>query len=929
LTCIVFFGIKSIISRPLRIDSMENKTINTKETQYPLLETKLYIPPPRPDLVQRTHLIDRLSKGIDRKLTLISAPAGFGKTTLLSEWIFKNDTPVAWISLDKGDNDPFHFIHYLIAALQKFDSNTGKTTLAMLQSPQQQPIESIMTSLSREISEIPINCVLVLDDYHCVDTKQIHNMVESLLDYLPAQLRLVIATRVDPPLPLARMRVRNQLNELRTADLCFTYDEAAQFLKKVMNLGISSHDISVLESRTEGWIAGLQLAALSMQGRKDISAFINAFAGDDRHVIDYLAEEVLNQQSEQVQKFLLQTSILNRLSGSLCDFVTGQKNGQEMLVDLDRANLFIISLDDKRCWYRYHHLFADLLQQRLQQTNSALVPELHCRASEWYSHNELIKEAIEHALMAEDFKRAARLLEELAEAIWQRGEPIRLFQWIKALPDEYLTSRPDLCIFYAWDLVENGQHQAAEQSLQMAERIIDPANNKKMIKPAVESAKQHSLTNRKLQGRIAAIRAYMATFWGDIQSIVKFSEEALECLHKGDSAWRAGVAIYLGIAHTFKGDNVSAVKALSEAVAASKAAGNMHLYLVANFWLIVRLKYHGQLSRAIDICKHLFSVVTEEKLTNTELEGGLFAIWGELLYELNELDEALHYEKKGLILVEQGHHVGSRGWAYFCLLKILSAKQDFSEVEEVIRKIERLERSSDLPLWVTHQTEAWKARTWLMQGELDRVVDWAQGRGLRLDDDLIPVREAEHIIFARILIAQGRLNDASGLLERLSREGEKGGRILSQIETLLVRALVLWTQRNRTEALIIFGKALSLAEPGGYIRIFLDEGPVLSELLEKILDAKTGVPRAYVKKLLSAFRVNKLIRTDDGLVERLSERELEVLRLIAAGLPNKKITEELFISLSTVKTHLRNIYGKLNVHRRTEAVAKAKELELL
>jgi LuxR family maltose regulon positive regulatory protein len=908
---------------------MENKTIHTNASQYPLLETKLYIPPPRPDLVQRTHLIDRLNKGIQHKLTLISAPAGFGKTTLLSEWIFNNETPVAWISLDKGDNDPVHFIHYLIAALQKFDSNIGKPTLDMLQSPQQPPIESIMASLIREISEIPNNCALVLDDYHCVDTKQIHNIVESLLDYLPDQLRLVIATRVDPPLPLARMRVRNQLNELRTADLCFTYDEASQFLKKVMNLGVSSRDISVLKSRTEGWIAGLQLAALSMQGRNDIPEFIKTFAGDDRHVIDYLAEEVLNLQSERVQKFLLQTSILNRLSGSLCDFVTGQENAQEMLVDLEKANLFIIPLDSKRCWYRYHHLFADLLQQRLQQTNSAIVPELHCRASEWYELNELKKEAIEHALIAEDFKRAARLIEELSEAIWQRGEPIRLFQWIKALPDDYLISRPNLCIFYAWDLVDNGQHQAAERSLQMAERVLDPVYNEKVIKQTVESARQHSLTNRKLQGRIATIRAYMATFWGDIQSIVKFSEEALECLHKGDAAWRAGVAIYLGIAHTFKGDNVSAIKALSEAVAASKAAGNIHLYLVANFWLVVRLKYHGQLSRATDICKHLFRVVIEEKLTHTELEGGLFAIWGELLYELNELDEALHYLKKGLILVEQGHHVGSRGWAYFCLLKILSAKQDFSGVEEVIRKIERLERSSDLPSWVTHQTEAWKARIWLMKGELDKVLNWEEGRGLRLDDDLLPVREAEHIIFARILIAQGQLNDALGLLERLIKEGKKGGRILSQIETLLVKALVLKTQRNITDALIVFGKALSLAEPGGYIRIFLDEGPLIAELLEKILDAKTDVPRAYVKKLLSAFRLNKLIKTDDGLVEQLSERELEVLRLIAAGLSSKKITEALCISLSTVKTHLRNIYGKLNVHRRTEAIVKAKELKLL
>ncbi|HSQ86513.1 MAG TPA: hypothetical protein VLM43_17515, partial [Desulfobacterales bacterium] len=534
-------------------------------------------------------MIERLNKGVHHKLTLISAPAGFGKTTLLSDWISKSETPAAWISLDKGDNDPVHFVNYLIAALQDIQANIGKGILSLLQSPQQPPIESIMVDLIKEFADITNDCVLVLDDYHSIDIEKIHKIVEFLTDHLPPQLRLVIATRVDPPLPLARLRARTQLTELRVTDLSFTHDETSEFFNKMMNLALSSNDISILESRTEGWIAGLQLAALSMKGRQDIPDFIKTFAGDDRHIVDYLAEEVLNHQSEQIQNFLLQTSILNRLSGSLCDFVTNQKDSQKRLAELERANLFILPLDNKRRWYRYHHLFADLLQQRLHQTNSALVPELHCRASEWYELNKLRKEAIEHALMAEDFKRAARLVEELSEIIWQRGEPIRLFQWIKALPDEYLISKPNLCIFCAWDLVDKGQHQSAERSLQLSERAVDSIYNEKSIKPKDESTKQHSITKRELQGRIAAIRAYMATSTGDMQSIVKFSEQALKCLHKGDSAWRASVAISLGIAHTFKGDVVPAIKALSEAVAASKAAGNVHLYLVANFWLVVRL----------------------------------------------------------------------------------------------------------------------------------------------------------------------------------------------------------------------------------------------------------------------------------------------------------------------------------------------------
>jgi len=723
---------------------MENRTINIKDTQYPILTTKLYVPQPRPDLVQRTHLIERLNKGINHKLTLISAPPGFGKTTLLSEWISQSEIPVAWISLDKGDNDSVHFIHYLVAALQTIEVNIGKAALSMLQSPQQPPIESIMINLIKEITDIPYDCALVLDDYHSVDTEKTHKIVEFLLDRLPPQIRLVIATRVDPPLPLARLRVRNQLTEFRASDLCFTVDETSVFLNKMMNLGLSSNEITILESRTEGWIAGLQLAALSMQGRKDIPSFIKTFAGDDRHIVDYLAEEVLNLQPEHIQNFLLQTSILNRLSEPLCDFVTDKKGSQKILDDLERANLFIVPLDNKRHWYRYHHLFADLLRQRLHQTQNDLVPELHSRASKWCEQNGLEDEAVDHALAAQDFELAAYLIREFTEVAWEYGRKTRLLKWFKILPAEFIRKEPNLCFFHAWVLFENGQHSAAEESLQVVERLIDSI----VEPPSKESGGLRPSDKVELQGKVAAIRALMATGRGDVQDIIKFSSQALEYLNKGDSTWRASVSLSLGIAHSIKGDLNAAIDAFSQAILVSKAAGNMYFYLVASFWLIARLTYAGQLQKAIEICQHLLRIVNEKELEQTLVGGALFVMWGEILYELNELGDALHYVNKGLALVEQGHDVGHRGWSNFCLMRILSAKHDIPGAEEIIKKMENLEQASDLPSWVTHLTAAWKARLWLMKGNLDRVVNWVEEHGFKLDNDLTPLREPGHILLA-------------------------------------------------------------------------------------------------------------------------------------------------------------------------------------
>jgi LuxR family maltose regulon positive regulatory protein len=466
-----------------------------------------------------------MDEGFERKLTLISAPAGFGKTTLLVDWVHTHKIPAAWFSVDEGDNDPLRFLTYIILGLQSLAAGTGKAALKMLQSPQPPPIEPILINLINDVSRISKDLALVLDDYHWVDARPIHNMIEFFLENLPEQMHMIIATRSDPPLPLARVRSQNMLTELRAADLSFSADETSILFKESLNLRLSSNDIHLLETRTEGWVAGLQLAALSLQGRENPSDFIKGFKGDNRYIADYLTEEVLSRQPEHLRNFLLQTSILGRLSGSLCDAVTDQENSRQVLNTLEKANLFVIPLDDERCWYRYHHLFADLLVQRLRTQQGDLVPELHRRASQWLAENGFKNEAVDHAFCAQDYARAVQLIEEIAEIEWDRARESRLLQWFKKLPDEKIDANPKLCIFYARELFKSGYLDDAEKRLQAAEQML-------------ESPSLSDLDKEGLLGRMAVIRAYISTRTGDFSRTIYLSSQALKLLPPKDEQSR-------------------------------------------------------------------------------------------------------------------------------------------------------------------------------------------------------------------------------------------------------------------------------------------------------------------------------------------------------------------------------------------------------
>jgi LuxR family maltose regulon positive regulatory protein len=923
----------------------------------PLLRTKLYIPPTRPELVPRPRLIERLNAGLHRKLTLISAPAGFGKTTLLSEWINQSPIPntkspkFAWLSLDEDDNDLARFLAYFVAALQTIDGNVGKGLLAALQSPGPVNVEPVLTALLNEIADLSDNLVLVLDDYHVIESQPVDNALTFTLDHLPPQMHLVIATRTDPTLPLSRLRARGQLTELRAADLRFTTDEAAAFLQRVIRIPISPDDVCTLESCTEGWITGLQLAAVAMQGLEQpdqIAHFIHSFCGSHRYIIDYLVDEVLDQQTLEVQEFLLQTSILDRMVAPLCNVVASRKDSQAILERLEAANLFLIPLDSERRWYRYHHLFADLLRQRLHQTQPEQVPILHCQASEWCELNGFVDEAIDYALAAEDFERAADLVEGRAETLWGRGEQTKLLGWLEALPVEQVFSKPQLCIFRAWGLFASGQQGAAERSLQAAEQALDPTADRATETSPIERDQPPGSDRMKLQGRVAAIRAFMASFRGDVPGIIQYSRQALEYLPEQDSVWRSSAAIALGDAYSFKGELAAAYRARLEALKASKAAGNIYLILIASLKLAVTLRQQGRLQRTIEICQQQLQLVYESGLSQTAMAGWLLAIWGEVLAELNDLDGAIHQAKNGAELTGRGSDVAMLGWSCLCLVRVLFARGDMADAEEIIQKMENIAREYHVPPWITSPMAAWQARIWLAQDKLDSASHWVGERGLDADGDPTYLHEMEYMVLARILIAQGRLDEATSLLQRLLEATETGGRTSRAIEVLVLQALAVQAQGDTIQAITTLERALSLAEPGGYVRIFVDEGPPMARLLYEAV--ARGIMPDYTRKLLAAFEdatkderrrtepspSSSVIRPSspalskaEGLVEPLSQRELEVLQLIAEGLSNREISERLFLALSTVKGHNRNIFGKLQVQRRTEAVARARELGLV
>jgi LuxR family maltose regulon positive regulatory protein len=908
-----------------------------------LLETKLYVPRPPADRIARPRLIDAMSSGAAGKLTVVVAPAGFGKTTLVAAWLantFGTDAPAGWLSLDPSENEPATFWAYVITALQRVNPGVGAHALSQLQSPKPPPIDAILTSLINEVDALDRDFTLVLDDYHVIDTEAIHGAMTFLVDRLPPRMHLVIASRSEPPLALARLRARGELAELRGADLRFTVEEAAAFLR-AMSLDVSARDVEALERRTEGWIAGLKLAALSMKARDSIRGFVDDFSGGNRYIADYLVEEVLRSEPEHVRRFLLTTAILERLNGSLCDALTGERNGQAILDDLERRNLFVIALDDRREWYRYHHLFAEVLQKQSKAERADEVSAVHQRASAWYEAHGLPAAAIRHAFAAADMERAASLLEGEWPEKDRSYESRKWLDQVKSLPDATVRARPVLSMGFAWALLNSGELEAAEPRLRDVEAWLTstPEGGDERV--------------RSLSTEVAAARVYLTQSLGGAPGTVEHAQRALELTDPGDATGRATGTALVALALWGRGDLEAAHRTFSEALALMRASGHMLDAIRGMFVLADIRAAQGRLREAARIYRQGLNVAAEVAHSAPPETDELVLGLSEVHREWNDLESARGFLDSIERSAGQTAHIGNTLRWCTAMASIRTAQGDLSGALDLLERGERHDRRDPVPR--ARPIGALKARICIAHGRLDEASAWAVRANVSADGDLSYLREFTHVTFARLLLArharegdERSLNDAARLLERLAAAAQTGGRIGSVIEILTLESLTARALGNRRAALDHLSQALALGESQGFLRIFLDEGIPIRDLIRD--SVARGLAGEYARHVLAAFDAPAAPRsparatvtnatsgaTSDrgaadgaGTTQALTTRELEILRLIAAGLRNQEIADHLSISAATVKRHIANAYAKLGAGHRTEALLRAKALKLL
>lgn len=891
----------------------------------PILNTKLYIPPLRSKYVSRLNLIGKLNGSLatGSKLTIVSAPAGFGKTTLICEWASECDRPVAWLSLDEGDNSQTSFLAYLITALQTMNAGIGEKVLNTLQSAQTPLIEPLVIDLLNEISTTSSSFILVLDDYHQIDSKDVDQLLAFIVDHQPQQMHLIIVSREDPPVALSRLRAKGQLTELRANDLRFTPFEAADFLNRVMCLNLATDEISLLDKHVEGWAAGLQLAALSLQSNDDASTFIKSFTASHHFILDYLVEEVLHRQTEAIQKFLLKTSILNRLCGTLCDAVISEpgSDGQVTLEALEHDNLFIVSLDNERRWYRYHNLFRDLL---LKQLGQYLTPEetklSHLCASQWYHENGDFVEAFNHALVAADFERGAELAEMSYRDMDDKFLSAAWMDQVKKLPDKITEKHPLLCIQIGMAYTDAGDLSASETYLSKADHCLEQ----------VGSIEQY----QSLPGKVAIARASNAQLRGDILAAVKYAELTLELTPESDFFQRSQANVTLGFYNWATGNLEAALKAMSEWMENMQKTGNIIFVVASAFALADILLALGRLTEAEASLNRSLELASSQ---GEEAEKITAHHYLALAMIAHERFDAESFTSKLQMAQKIGEQTTLVDWPYRWNLAQAFIKEGEKDYEAALKLHDEAKKTYVLnPVPDARPVEAIKARVYLKQGRLVKAQAWVQKHGVSTSDEVNYLGEFEHLVLARVRIAEGEFAGVDEMLGRMLKAAENQNRLQSVLEILITLFLSNLAQGNKLQAGIVLNQALSKAETECYIRLFVEEGEPMRLVLETQAKDRNHPQKKYLARLLSAFSQvdgivskTKTANQQPGLIEPLTERELEILRLVAQGLSNGEISQKLFLALSTIKGHNLRIFGKLQAQNRTEAVASARDLGLL
>lgn len=889
-----------------------------------LIATKLSVPRGRPNIVARPRLQEALSANDWRKMTLVSAPAGFGKTTLLVTWL-QDPGRVAWLSLDDADNDLARFLTYLVEALRGVEAGVGESVLDALRGPQLESTETLVGLLVNDTAALAQGVSIVLDDYHVIDAAAVHEAVTLFLEHLPNNAHLVISSRSDPPLPLAKLRARGQLTELRAADLRFTLDESCAFLGDVMGLTLSPGDVATLEEITEGWVAALQLAALGMQGKRDVSSFVGAFSGSNRHVLDFLAEEVLARQPEPVRSFLLHTSVLGRLCAPLCAALVGSSKAQEMLEGLEQGNLFVVPLDDERRWYRYHHLFADFLRGRLTREYPDLVGALHLRASGWFEATGLNAEAITHALAAAaggadpTFERAARILEVESAYVRGSGESATLLAWLGALPEDAKRQRPRLLLAHVLALAIAGQLDHAEPLLDEAERLAEAAKADRDY----------------LLGFAAAIRCYSSRLRGEVRQAVAFGKRALSLLPDEGLPRRAFATNCLGEALRASGELAAAGEVLGEALRLGQTFDHLYGMLVARVSGVRALVEQGRLREAEGVLRLAQQDVMERGAEAFPAAGLVNLGLGALYYEQNTLGKAERELTRGLALFGRAREVINLTWGYLTLSRLNWAQGEAEGALELAHQAEQVAQNAGATFEAT-LAAIWIAQLHLERGNLEPATMFEQTLNEDLDLAIEVWWRAAQVV-VRLCLYKGDFGRAHAILEKLCSAAEAAGRTGDLIQALILQALTFWRDDRREQAFEPILRALILAQPEGYMRTFLDEGADIRKMLSRVLAARlrnddtvaSPIAPPYMAKLLAAFGQTEPTPSANQLSSLLTDRELEVLTLIAAGESNKAIATTLSVSVGTIKTHINNLYGKLEVRSRTQALARAHEAGIL